>query len=208
MPRPILLIRHGCTALNKNDSSADKIRGWKDVPLNEIGRKEADKLGERLKGNGPDYLVSSDLIRAKETAVIISKVSGIPLELVTKSFRPWDVGKYAGTSSQESVPILAEMAEKQPDKRVPGGESFNTFKSRLFGGLYNLLRANNEIPGIVTHHRVERLLKAWQAAGYPKNGDIDPRVFAQKGEAPGHLEVFGVPVERIPHDAFSDYGWA
>ena len=207
--RHILLIRHGETKLNSNDNSLDKVRGWTDVPLTEKGRQEAKKIGQELKSKGPDMLVSSDLIRAKETAVIISKVSGIPLELVSKSFRPWDVGKYAGTSSKDSVPILAEVASKQPNKKVSGGESFNVFRDRLFSGLHNLLRSiGSETAGIVTHHRVERLLKAWQAAGYPKDGQIDARVFAQKGDATGESEWFAVPLERLPHDAFSAHGWA
>ena len=207
--RQILLIRHGETSLNSNDNSADRIRGWTDVPLTEKGRQGAKKLGEKLKTGGPDILASSDLIRAKETAVIVSKVSGIPLELVSKSFRPWDVGKYAGTSSKDSVPMLADMASKQPNKKVPGGESFNAFKTRLFNGLYNMLRSvDSETVGIVTHHRVERLLKSWQAAGYPKDGQIDVRVFAQKGECPGDAEWFAVPFERLPHDVFSAHGWS
>jgi probable phosphoglycerate mutase len=209
MIRHILLIRHGCTKMNSQAGhSSDKIRGWIDVPLNEVGRGQARKAGEELKGAKLDMLVSSDLGRAKETATIISKISGIPLELVTKAFRPWDVGKYAGTESDKSVPILADFAEHQPNKKIPEGEAFNTFTKRVFVGLSGLLHSAEGTIVIVTHHRVERLLEGWKAAGYPASGEIDIKVFSEKGEDPGHFRPFAVPLERLPKDVFAGYGWS
>lgn len=203
----VLIIRHGSTELNNHqDESKDKIRGFMNVPLDYKGRQQAKKLAEGLKA---DVLVSSDLARASETAFIISQATKIPLALVTPAFRPWDLGKYTGKSSKECADI--DKFVERPNEKVPSGggfqgESFNSFRHRLFGGLYGVLSRPTGLVGVVTHHRVERLLEAWRAAGYPRNLDIDVKVFAQKGEAPGKAIDFVVPLERL--DAFRGYSWA
>ncbi len=68
-PCTIYLVRHGETDWNK----ARKLQGWKDIPLNRIGKEQALKLSDELKDIKFDAIFSSDLLRAKETAEIIAK---------------------------------------------------------------------------------------------------------------------------------------
>ena len=194
--REILLIRHGATSLNDESASVDRIRGWTDVPLSEEGRREAKRLGEKLKADPPDVIVTSDLKRAAETAIVVSEITGTEVALVTQSFRPWDVGRYAGWLSTKAVPILSEWAAERPDQPVDGGEAFDTFRTRFFSGLFGVLDRFDGLVAVVTHHRDERLLKAWLAAGAPEDGDIDLRVFNQKGERTGHAETLSIPLRR------------
>src|SRR6266568_9011797 len=45
----LYIIRHGCTDMNgEGNTSADRIRGWSDVPLNDAGREDAVQAGEKL----------------------------------------------------------------------------------------------------------------------------------------------------------------
>lgn len=191
--RDIQIIRHGATKLNNDDASVDRVRGWKDIPLSPDGKSEAERLGTKLKSTPPDVLVSSDLKRAHDTAKIISDKTGVPISAVTKDFRPWNAGDFAGKPSSEAVPILAEYATKTPDKEIPGGESFNTFRLRFLQGLANTLDRHDGKIAIVTHHRGERLLHAWRKAGFPKNGDIDMGEFNKKGEHPGAITEMEIP---------------
>lgn len=196
--RDIVIIRHGATKLNNDDVSVDRIRGWKDIPLSDDGRKEAEKLGDKLKKTDvPHHMVTSDLKRAHETANIISDKIGVPVAEATESFRPWNVGEYAGEKSEKAIPILAHYAENTPDKPMPKGESFNQFKQRYFDGLKDALEKYPGKVAVVTHHRGERLLKAWKKAGFPANGDIDIKEFNQKGEATGHAENMSIPVSAL-----------
>ncbi len=193
--RSILLIRHGATSLNSNDHTIDRIRGWTDWPLSEEGRLEAHHLAAILP-MPPDILLCSNLTRANQTAIIIARVVGLQLQM-TKDLLPWDVGLYVGANAKETVPKLARFAILTPLEAVPGGESFHTFRTRFLTGLLKALQKYQGLIGIVTHHRNERLLKAWAKLGYPENGDIDPDEFTKKGETTGYCEIIAVPVNRL-----------
>ncbi len=194
--RNILLIRHGATALNSDDHTVDRIRGWSDWPLSDQGKEEAKKLA--FLDGIPDILLTSDLIRAQQTAVIIANTLDIEMALPpTEDFRPWNVGDFVGRSAAEVVPLLAQYATQKPMLAVPGGESFLAFHDRFFLGLLRALQCYPGLIGIVTHHRCERLLKAWAKASYPENGFIDLDEFTCKGETTGHCEIIGIPVHRL-----------
>lgn len=93
------LIRHGVTDWNM----IGKIQGQSDIPLNDNGRGQARALGERLRGEPLiwDYVISSGLSRAEETASIIASILSIPLlepdaRLLERSF-----GQVEGLSAEE-----------------------------------------------------------------------------------------------------------
>ncbi len=195
--RTVLLVRHGATELNNDDVSVDRIRGWKDIPLSEAGEREAERLGADLADDPPDVIVTSDLKRARDTAEVISKMTGVPIVEVSKSFRPWNVGRYAGHLTSEAVPILADYAENRPGEAIPGGESFDGFRARFFGGLRAALTKNAGRVAVVTHHRDERLLRAWEKARFPEDGGINIEEFNQKGEHTGAVIEVAIPTARL-----------
>jgi hypothetical protein len=98
--------------------------------------------------------------------------------------------------SKTAVPILVEYVE-MPDKKVPGGESFNDFKSRYFRGLADAIAEHSGVLAVIAHHRNERLLQAWKTAGFPANGDIDIKTFSAKGDHTSVATAFDIPVDRL-----------
>jgi broad specificity phosphatase PhoE len=192
-----LIIRHGATRLNNEDVSVDRIRGWKDVPLSKSGREEAEKLGKEIAKDPPDHLLTSDLKRACQTAEIIAEEAGIEIEEVSQSFRPWNVGIYAGQLTVEAVPILADFACNKPNEALEDGESFNSFCARFFRGMAQAVATYAGVIAVVTHYRCERVLKAWIAAGCPEDGSIDIDTFDQKGEFTGGHELVQVPAPAL-----------
>lgn len=205
--RKVHIIRHGATALNKTDASADRIRGWKDVPLTPEGKQEAEKLGDKLAKTPPDILLSSDLKRAHETAQIIADKTGTPYDGSTHMFRPWNVGDYAGQLSSKVLPVLGQYAAEKPHEKVPGGESFNDFRQRFMNGLLAALIKHDGEVGIVAHHRNERLLNSWAKAGFPPDGTIDEKEFNSKGEHTGGAQSLIIPMDRL-REAAGDGGSA
>lgn len=65
----IYLIRHGETAWNLQG----RLQGREDIPLNETGRMQAMRSGAVLHQTGVKTIITSPLIRAVETARIISE---------------------------------------------------------------------------------------------------------------------------------------
>lgn len=64
--KQIFLVRHGETEWN----ALKKFQGHTDIPLNENGRQQAETLVELVTKLNPEFILSSDLSRALETARI------------------------------------------------------------------------------------------------------------------------------------------
>jgi len=181
--REIYIIRHGATAYNQEGGGVDRIRGWKNVPLSDLGRKQVKELAIKLKDSGIDYIVSSDLERARETAEAVRKTTGADV-IFSKKFRPWDLGEYTGQESMAVHPIMADYAYRKPFKPVPGGESFDFFKCRVFAGLREYVGLyRDKTLAVLSHHRVERMIHAWIEKGSPADEEIDLNVMFKRGEA-------------------------
>lgn len=175
----IFLVRHGKTKLNAGEKpTEDKVRGWKNVPLDSDGRQEARELGQIFKGQKIDKLYSSDLQRAYDTAAQISRGTGTP---VTNKFdlRPWNLGVHQGELSNKVHPIIMKSASETPHIKVKGGESFNNFKSRALNFARKLIEEAKQGKKVVavTHTRVAKLIQAWIAAGCPDDNSIDHNEF-------------------------------
>ncbi len=187
--KKLYIIRHGSTDMNQEgNTSADRIRGWQDIPLNDEGRQDAEKAGQKLAQMEPPTIMHhSDLDRASETAGIISKHIDIPTT-ASRNLRPWDLGELTGTATKEAIPQIEDYVKNKPDQAVPKGESFNEFKDRAFKGIHAALDSGDSPVAIVTHHRLERLLEAWNAKGQPADHSIDLETFIQKGDPPGGVK--------------------
>ena len=185
--RRIILARHGATELNDD---GDKIRGWKDVPLNQHGKDEAEALGDRLKKEDFDFIISSNLSRAEETAKIVAKITEKPFVGATQGLRPWNLGVYTSAPATQVMEHMKEYVVDHPDKKVDGGESFNDFKNRFFDEVIKILeKYPDKVPLIVAHHRNDRLLDAWKG-----DKDVDLKTFLSRGITPGQHEIYYVYV--------------
>src|ERR1700693_4379213 len=71
----LLLVRHGLTHSNVQA----RYSGQTDVPLTEVGERQAEAVGKRLAAEPLDVIVSSDLQRASKTADAIARHHGLPV---------------------------------------------------------------------------------------------------------------------------------
>ncbi len=102
--RTLILLRHGRTAWN----AVGRAQGHADVPLDELGRAQAEVAARALAGRGPVRLWSSDLARARETAERVALATGLTVEEST-AFREYSVGARTGLT-------LPEFAERFPEE--------------------------------------------------------------------------------------------
>ena len=72
-----MLWRHGRTAWN----AARRFQGQLDVPLDDVGRAQADRAAALLAALDPTRIVSSDLARAAATAEALTSATGLPAAL-------------------------------------------------------------------------------------------------------------------------------
>ena len=188
MKKPsIIFVRHGNTALNED---GDKIRGWIDVPLSPKGEKEAEETGKKLKGVKAYGIISSDLKRAKQTTEAIRKETKLPVLGFTKSLRPWHAGELAGKEANKIISELNNYIDN-PDKKIPEGESFNSFKKRMLGFMKELRKVYpTEVLIVVSHHRDNVLMDAWKDKDYNKELDIDTNRVKQRGISPSEIQIY------------------
>jgi broad specificity phosphatase PhoE len=180
----LLIVRHGSTALNED---GDKIRGWRDVPLSDLGIKQAEDVGTKLKGM-LDLIVASDLTRCRQTAGALEEKTGAPVVEYTPGLRPWNVGDFTGMESKQVIPQLVNFASQNPNAPLPNGESFNSFKNRFLQTIQHIRQKySGKRVAVVTHHRGERAFVGWQKLGEPKDLSVDMNTFNQKGISPGEI---------------------
>ncbi len=93
----IAVARHGQTESNSRGMWVGKGNDT----LNETGREQAGKLAADLKDFNFDYVLSSDKIRAMETAKILSEELEIPLSGPYELLRDRDYGEIEGMTSDQ-----------------------------------------------------------------------------------------------------------
>jgi len=144
----IVLVRHGETAGN-----AARILQTPDVPLNERGRAQAALLAERIMALQPAHILSSDMLRALQTAAPISERTGLPVEQ-NVLLQERSMGDLRGTP-------YAELAFDPfaPDFVPPNGESWPAFFARVERAFAQLIEVRRLLSGplvVVTHGLVCR----------------------------------------------------
>lgn len=125
----ITLVRHGQSVSNL----AQRWQGQGDSPLSELGRQQAQLVGARLAQRTFSRVLSSDLVRAADTA----RATGIEPEQQAV-FREFDVGYWEGLTAQEvEERYPEEMARLKGGEDIPlgGGESYQAFSERIANAL-------------------------------------------------------------------------
>lgn len=129
-----ILIRHGETDWN----AEHRIQGQLDVPLNEVGRAQADAIGLRFRDETIDVLVSSDLSRAMQTMQPIADACSLQV-LSDSRLRERNLGVLEGLfyeEAQRKMPqVLDVFRSRQIDTPLDGGESLRAFAGRVVAAL-------------------------------------------------------------------------
>lgn len=110
----IFLIRHGKTEWN-----GERYLGWEDVPLNEVGKKQADAIEHALESERVDVIYSSPLTRAVETIGSFAQKRGIPV-YTAEDLRELHYGRWQGSCKSKHK---LNVARRYRIYRLPQGES-------------------------------------------------------------------------------------
>ncbi|MFN8125583.1 MAG: histidine phosphatase family protein [Candidatus Nanopelagicales bacterium] len=118
MTRRAVLWRHGRTAWNR----AQRFQGHSDVPLDEVGLQQAAGAAAVIADFAPQAIVSSDLMRATQTAAALAAVTGQAVR-ADVDLREAHAGRWQGlTHAQITADDGAALAAWRDDPEVrPGG---------------------------------------------------------------------------------------
>lgn len=121
--RRIVCWRHGQTEWN----AERRFQGHTDVPLNEVGRRQADHAAELLVRLRPEAIVSSDLSRASATATALARRTGLEVSY-DKRLRERFGGAWEGLTRAE---IREQWPEHHDRWEIPDGEDLQTVGDRV-----------------------------------------------------------------------------
>jgi broad specificity phosphatase PhoE len=131
----VYLVRHGETELN----ASNLYRGWENPPLNADGVEAAEEAGNYFSYERIGQVVSSDLIRAMQTADIILPLSCNFYVDLNPMVRPWHIGSFSGEPKNTANKKALQYFIDNPDEEIPNGESLTQFQQRWSDVLHNYM---------------------------------------------------------------------
>lgn len=142
----LLLVRHGQSEWN----AGRVLQGQADIPLSDLGRAQAMRLAPTLAGLSPCRAVTSDLVRASETAAIMGYADARP----DAALREINVGTWQGRAIADLVADDAEsyLGWRAGTHRPDGGEDWGGFVDRVGGTLRAEIKADDSKTLLVVCH--------------------------------------------------------
>jgi probable phosphoglycerate mutase len=129
MTTRLCIVRHGETAWN----AEHRVQGQLDIPLSEIGIKQAQAAARILGREKFDAIYSSDLSRAMQTAQPTASALGMKI-LTDKDLRERHYGMFERLTYAEvkvkHASEYARFAARDPDFDFVSGESLRDFSTR------------------------------------------------------------------------------
>src|SRR3954465_12761776 len=160
----LYLCRHAQTA----SSAVDSFNGRRELLLTQEGRKQATRLGARLRGVSFDAVFCSPLGRAAETAALVAPVrNAVPLEGLMEI----DYGAWEGLSPAEARaldPARYDAWEEDPAKNAPpGGETAAQVAERAVPAIEEISRRFPEGRVLAVSHKATLRVLAAALTGSP-----------------------------------------
>ena len=170
------LIRHGETDWNREGL----YQGQADIPLNELGLKQAQAAAEKILLSGQSFsaIYSSPLSRARQTADASAARLGLPVRLDPR-LQEINQGNWTGKNYRMIVAQFGDPLKPTPDNtkvdgardtiysRAPGGESVAEVAARLALAASDIARAHPAQAVLVFSHGLAGATLFCQSAGIP-----------------------------------------
>lgn len=150
-PRTILcLIRHGRTEWN----ATGRFLGRTDVPLDAVGRAQAEALARTLRGSF-DVAYSSPLLRARQTASALTDTVQVEPDLIELHQGVLE-GLDGPTAVRDHPDFFVRWSQDPATARLPGGERFDELQERAVAALRSIARRHptGARIGVFTHQMV------------------------------------------------------
>lgn len=121
----IFIVRHGETLWNREK----RFQGSADIELSDYGRELAHKTADGMKDIRFDRIISSPLVRAKETAEILRRDREIPVEIDPR-ITEMSFGIYEGCILDETPELQKFFKDPRKYRAPKGGEEIEDLLHR------------------------------------------------------------------------------
>lgn len=138
----LILVRHGRSTWN----AEGRLQGAADPPLCAAGRRQCERLRPMVEALAPDAVVTSDLVRARETALLLTQTPATP----DARWRELDLGAWTGRRAVDLEPGVLE-AWRRGHGTPPEGETWEAAQERLLDAVLDLGASGARRPLVVTH---------------------------------------------------------
>ncbi len=145
----ILLVRHGETDWNRSG----QIMGARPVPLNQNGIIQAARLALQLTALSAPSLYSSPMVRARQTADILSSTLHVPV-IEEVGLSEIGVGEWEGRYWNEfdRDPARINFYRLPEEARSPGGETLGQVQRRAVTAVQPMVRGTDAKPAVLVTH--------------------------------------------------------
>jgi broad specificity phosphatase PhoE len=163
----LILVRHGETAWNRERRVQG---GSSDVGLDELGRKQVERLALELKEAKIDAIYSSPLKRALDTAMAIASHHQLVVQ-AEPDLREMEMGELEGVPITEIganlSQFLLQWRQGQGLERLPGGESVADLASRMWAIVQSIKAKHQQGTVVVVSHYFAIVATVCIALGWP-----------------------------------------
>jgi broad specificity phosphatase PhoE len=151
----VVLARHGRTDYHHGNRYA----GSTDLPIDEVGREQAEQLKDWAEGFAPDALWSSPMLRARQTVAPVAEALGLQ-PVLDDRLREVDFGSAEGRRLSELPPDVVRAFELDPVRaHLPDGEDPVAAADRVHEAFHQLARQHEgQKVLVVAHNTLIRLL--------------------------------------------------
>ena len=165
------------------------------------GKIQAEQAAKKLKNYKIDFIVSSDILRTKETAKIMAKVLGIKKIITDRRLREINTGNFEGKNVEEYNRYYSSMHEKFL-KRPPGksGESLSDLRRRVLGFLEDTEKKYSNKTLLIISHEYPLWMLYGGALGLTNQESMDLYKDRQKGGFIHFAEVLEMNYRLLPKD--------
>jgi probable phosphoglycerate mutase len=151
VPHPVYLVRHGQSEWNVLRLTQGQISHPR---LTSLGRQQAKRaaslIGEDLAGRPVTCILTSDLVRAVETAEVASEVLRAPVAFDAR-LREQHLGELQGRGYEHTWAAAAAHDWSDPTLPLAGGESTIELRDRLGAVLTEVAELNGGVTVLVSH---------------------------------------------------------
>jgi len=194
-----LLMRHGEAFSNIKNICSSKGEGQK---LTIKGRSQVIAAAKKLKKQGIDMIMSSPILRAKETADMLGKILGVGVDTDAR-LTEINVGIFDGMPTKNYHAYFSSFMEKF-SKRPPEGEHLGDVRGRVLNWTAEMEKKYEGKKILVVSHEYPLWMMCAGAQGLTNSQTVALRTGKRKDDFIALAEVMEAPYVSVPRDEMGE----